>query len=85
MIKYPAILKYCETIYSRRHIYMVTEYVPGCDLFEYVKRQSRLSEYEAALLLGRIMKAVQHLHSLEIIHRDLKPENIMVYVGRCRW
>ena len=78
MLKSPAIVKYYETIYSRHHIYVVTEYIPGMDLFEYVKKNKRLTEYEAALILGQIIQAVLHLHSLDIIHRDLKPENVMI-------
>lgn len=40
------------------------EYLFGEDLFEYVKRKGKLSEYEAAYILGKIIQGVMHLHSL---------------------
>lgn len=52
---------------------MVTEYIFGEDLFEYVKKWKRLSEKESAFLAFQIIVAVMELHSMEIIHRDLKP------------
>lgn len=78
ILKAAWVVKYYETVYSKSSIYMVTEYIYGEDLFEYVKKWRRLNEKEAALLIFQIMLAVMELHSMEIIHRDLKPENIMV-------
>ena len=80
IINHPNIIKYKETILTKNSIYIITEYIPGEDLFQYVKRRKFLSEYESAFILGQILQAVNYLHGLEIIHRDLKPENIMVVI-----
>lgn len=82
ILSHPQIVKYNTTIRSKEHIYIVAEYVDGKDLYEYVRKKGRLSEYIAAFLIGKIIEAVCYLHSLEIIHRDLKPENIMVMLKR---
>jgi serine/threonine protein kinase len=52
--------------------------VRGVDLFEYVVEKNSLNEYDAALIAGQIIEAVQYIHALGVVHRDLKPENIMV-------
>jgi serine/threonine protein kinase len=78
IISHPQIVKYQETIRSKAHIYIIAEYIYGNDLYEYVKRRKRLSEYISAFIIGKVIEATLYLHSLEIIHRDLKPENIMV-------
>lgn len=78
IISHPQIVKYQETIRSKAHIYIIAEYIYGNDLYEYVKRRKRLSEYISAFIIGKVIEATIYLHSLEIIHRDLKPENIMV-------
>lgn len=67
-----------DTIYTKSHEYILTEYIYGEDLFEYVRKRKYLNEFESAYIIGNIMKAVMYLHELDIMHRDLKPENIMV-------
>lgn len=64
---------------TRKHIYIITEYVPGVNLFEEVRDYMTLQDYDAAKIAQMIIVGVAYLHSLEIVHRDLKPENIMVY------
>ena len=54
------------------------ELVKGKDLFEFVKEQRQLQEYDAAKITQQIIVGIRFLHSFEIVHRDLKPENIMV-------
>jgi ribosomal protein S6 kinase alpha-5 len=47
-------------------------------LFEPIaNRQFRFSEFEAAVILRKILLAVKHMHDMDIVHRDLKPENIL--------
>jgi serine/threonine protein kinase len=36
-----------------------------------------MSEKEAAIILEKLLKALQHCHSQNIVHRDIKPENIV--------
>lgn len=78
ILNHPQIVKYVDTIYSKTHEYIITEYIYGEDLYEYVRKRKFLNEFESAFIIGNIMKAVMYLHELEIMHRDLKPENIMV-------
>ena len=51
-------IKHYETIFSKKKISIITEYIYGEDLFEYVKRCKRLNEREAASLMSQIIVAV---------------------------
>ncbi|HZI05251.1 MAG TPA: serine/threonine-protein kinase, partial [Archangium sp.] len=59
--------------------FLVTEYVRGRTLKEYVDELGRLELPElAAMILHEIAAALAHAHESGVIHRDLKPENVMV-------
>ena len=56
----------------------VFESCTGGELFEPIaNRQFRFSEFEAATILRKLLRAVAHMHGMDVIHRDLKPENIL--------
>ncbi|QRN93147.1 protein kinase [Archangium violaceum] len=59
--------------------FLVTEYVRGRTLKEYLDELGRLELPElAAMMLHEIAAALAHAHESGVIHRDLKPENVMV-------
>ena len=59
--------------------FLVTEYVRGRTLKEYVDELGRLEPPElAAMVIHEIAAALAHAHESGVIHRDLKPENVMV-------
>jgi serine/threonine protein kinase len=78
VIQHPLLLAFKECLQTRKHIYIITEYVPGVNLFEEVRDYITLQDYDAAKIAQMIIVGISYLHSLEIVHRDLKPENIMV-------
>jgi serine/threonine protein kinase len=58
--------------------YLVTEYVPGCDLRKLVRRNGPLSMQEAASIISQVAAGLQHAHQQGLIHRDVKPGNVLV-------
>ncbi|WNG47802.1 protein kinase [Archangium minus] len=59
--------------------FLVTEYVRGRTLKEYVDELGRLEPPElAAMVVHEIAAALAHAHESGVIHRDIKPENVMV-------
>jgi serine/threonine-protein kinase len=62
-----------------REAFLVTEYVRGRTLKQYVDEVGRLEPPElAAMVVHEIAAALAHAHEAGVIHRDLKPENVMV-------
>lgn len=61
-------------------ICMVTDFVRGRTLKEYVYHQGCIGEKEAAAWLDEICSILQQLHNMNdpVIYCDLKPENIML-------
>ncbi|XP_062372289.1 maternal embryonic leucine zipper kinase isoform X1 [Sardina pilchardus] len=59
-------------------IYMVLEYCPGGELFDYIIAKDRLSEEETRVFFRQIVSALAYVHSKGYAHRDLKPENLLI-------
>lgn len=77
--QHPNIIKLYDVFENSDFIYLITEYLEGGDLFNYLqKRNFKLSEARAANLVHQILAAVYYLNSYGIIHRDLKPENLVM-------
>lgn len=63
---------------STDKLYMVLDYIPGGELFFWLKKEKRFSESRCRLYTAEIILAIEALHSNNIVYRDLKPENIML-------
>jgi len=44
-------------------------------------KKGQYSEKDASIVVGKMLSAVEYLHSLNIAHRDLKPENLLLKGG----
>ena len=60
------------------HLYLLCPYVPGGELFSYLRCYTRFPMDTATFYLAEVTAALSYLHSLDIIYRDLKPENILL-------
>ena len=61
--------------------YLIMDYIPGVDLWTYLKEHGPLSETEAVALAKKLAHALRALHRLGIIHLDLKLSNVMLTPG----
>ncbi|TPX30224.1 hypothetical protein SmJEL517_g06161 [Synchytrium microbalum] len=78
MSKTPFVVNLLATFVDPRHLFLVMEYVPGGDLFSYLRKCRRFPEETARFYSCEILMALEYLHSLNILYRDLKPENILL-------
>ncbi|EDV22115.1 uncharacterized protein TRIADDRAFT_50686 [Trichoplax adhaerens] len=59
-------------------IYIVMEYVPGGEVFDYIVTKDRLLEDEARKFFRQVISAIAYVHNEGFAHRDLKPENLLL-------
>ena len=78
ILNHPNIVKIYEIIEDENNFYIVMEYVPGGELFNYIVKNKRLTENEASFFYSQIIHIIQEIHKHKICHRDLKPENLLL-------
>uniref|UniRef100_A0ABM5FRI0 Maternal embryonic leucine zipper kinase n=1 Tax=Pogona vitticeps TaxID=103695 RepID=A0ABM5FRI0_9SAUR len=67
-----------HVIETEKKMFMVLEYCPGGELFDYIIAKDRLAEEEARVFFRQIVAAIAFVHSQGYAHRDLKPENLLI-------
>ncbi|XP_041041348.1 maternal embryonic leucine zipper kinase isoform X2 [Carcharodon carcharias] len=67
-----------HVVETAQKIFIILEYCPGGELFDYIIAKDRLSEEEARIFFRQIVSAVAYVHSQGYAHRDLKPENLLI-------
>ena len=60
------------------NLYLMFPYVPGGELFTYLRMAGCFPAPTTLFYSAEIVSALSYLHSLNIIYRDLKPENILL-------
>eukprot|EP00180_Rhodochaete_pulchella_P000482 Plantae.Rhodophyta-Rhodochaete_pulchella.ctg134.p1 GENE.Plantae.Rhodophyta-Rhodochaete_pulchella.ctg134~~Plantae.Rhodophyta-Rhodochaete_pulchella.ctg134.p1 ORF type:complete len:457 (-),score=77.26 Plantae.Rhodophyta-Rhodochaete_pulchella.ctg134:1041-2288(-) len=78
LFNHPHIIRLYEVIDTPSDIYVVTEYSPGGELFDYIVDHQRLEEDEARRFFQQIISGVEYCHRHMVAHRDLKPENLLL-------
>jgi calcium-dependent protein kinase len=77
-LDHPNIVKLYEFYEDEHNYHLVTEYLPGGGLFDFIIKARQLSEPLAANFMQQLLGAVAYCHSNNIVHRDLKPENLLL-------
>ena len=74
---HPNIMKIKGYYESSNHLYIISEFLSGGELFDRIIEAHSFNENQASKLISQILSAVAYLHKHNVIHRDLKPENIV--------
>mmetsp|Transcript_16782 Transcript_16782/g.23505 ORF Transcript_16782/g.23505 Transcript_16782/m.23505 type:complete len:460 (-) Transcript_16782:307-1686(-) len=78
VINHKHVIQLKDAYESSKYLFLILEYCPGGDLFDYVINKDGLERKECLSLFSQVVRAVMHSHKLGIIHRDIKPENILL-------
>mmetsp|Transcript_152 Transcript_152/g.268 ORF Transcript_152/g.268 Transcript_152/m.268 type:complete len:472 (+) Transcript_152:69-1484(+) len=78
LFKHPHIIRLYEVIDTPTDIFVVTEYITGGELFDYIVEKGRLQEDEARRFFQQMISGVDCCHRKMVVHRDLKPENLLL-------
>ncbi|XP_029302986.1 putative serine/threonine-protein kinase PRKY isoform X2 [Cottoperca gobio] len=77
-VNHPFLIRLFWTHHDERFLYMLMDFVPGGELFSYLRSRGRFSNATGLFYTSEIVCAIEYLHSKEIVYRDLKPENILL-------
>ncbi|XP_006877299.1 PREDICTED: cAMP-dependent protein kinase catalytic subunit PRKX [Chrysochloris asiatica] len=77
-VSHPFLIQLFWTSHDDRFLYMLMEFVPGGELFSYLRNRGRFSSGAGLFYSAEIVCAIEYLHLKEIVYRDLKPENILI-------
>jgi len=70
---------------SRNYLYVVTEFVDGQTLSQWMIDNPKPSLETVRGLVEQIGKGLQAFHRMEMLHQDLKPDNIIIdYTGTAK-
>ncbi|XP_077461053.1 cAMP-dependent protein kinase catalytic subunit PRKX [Stigmatopora argus] len=77
-VNHPFLIQLFWTHHDECFLYMLMDYVPGGELFSYLRSRGRFSNATGLFYASEIVCAIEYLHSKDIVYRDLKPENILL-------
>lgn len=77
-VQHPFLVQLLWTSHDSKFLYMLMEFVPGGELFTYLRNRGRFSGTAGVFYSAEIVCAIEYLHSKSIVYRDLKPENILL-------
>ena len=77
-INSPHVLKPCLQTRKRNYIYVVTEFIEGQTLAQWMIDNPKPDLASVRGILEQIARGLQAFHRLEMVHQDLKPDNIMI-------
>ena len=74
----PGIPRLYDFAEDDRYVYLLREYVEGCNLEEWRLQNSTPSPAQIARIGIQLCNILEHIHRRGIIHRDVKPQNVIL-------
>jgi len=75
---HPHIARLYEVIVTETLVWLVLEYCPGDELYNYLLKHGKLPVEKDQKTFTQLVGAVCYVHQLSCVHRDLKLENILL-------
>ena len=77
-ISHPFLISLISSSMDTRFLYLIFPYIPGGELFSYLRSLKRFSISTALFYTAEVVSVLGYLHSLNIIYRDIKLENLLM-------
>ena len=77
-LQHPSILHVYDIFELHGTAYLVTAFIEGANLEQWLRRGGALHQKAIAALLSSLLDALQLVHERGFLHRDIKPENILM-------
>jgi len=79
-LHHKGLCKFKECFQDQSYQYIVTEYIKGHDMWEFMEMRGwkPLTEKEARPIMKQIVKTVLYCHKHGVAHKDIKLENVML-------
>ncbi|KAI9779894.1 MAG: hypothetical protein M1816_003319 [Peltula sp. TS41687] len=75
---HPHIARLYEVIVTEKMVWLVLEYCPGDELYNYLHHHGPLPPDQVRKIFTQLVGAVTYVHDKSCVHRDLKLENILL-------
>jgi len=75
---HPHIVSIYELLHDDNHYFIVSEFLQGGELYNYLVDKGSLSEDEVRDIVQQLYLALNYMHKNKIVHREIKPENILI-------
>lgn len=76
--EHPNIVRAHDAFEEDGELYLVMEYVDGCDINQLVGKRGSLSVGAACEIIYQAAQGLTALHDQHVTHRDIKPSNLML-------
>ena len=77
-LHHPGVVEMYDLLSDEKNFYIVMEFCPNRDLFQFIVDRQSLTEDEARPLFRQLLEALDYVHSMGVSHRDIKPENLLI-------
>lgn len=77
-INSPHVLKPCSATRKRQFLYIVTEYIEGQSLAQWMVDHPKPALETVRGIVEQIARGLRAFHRLDMLHQDLRPGNIMI-------
>lgn len=76
-LEHPNIIKYIDHIETKTNIYLILEYCPRGDFYQFQKGKI-IQELHVQNYMKQLASGLKYLLDKGVMHRDLKPQNILI-------
>lgn len=78
VLSHPNIVTINSVTYGNNLLYMVTQYIEGCSLKEYIEQKGELGLERSIYITDKILRALQYAHNKGVVHKAINFQNIIL-------